>query len=646
MATTFPFEVGYCKDLFELSDVLLGVQRAGTFATSGDLLCPLPGVSIDGVGQLAFPLQATQARQIAKVAEQAPYGKGEKTLVDTKVRRVKQISPGKFSIGGKAWDDTLDSILSKCVKGLGIDFEVDLDLYKLLLYEKGSFFAPHRDTEKAKGMFGTMIVSFPSQHTGGELIVRHQTGDEVGVNLLAEDSSELRFAAFYADCEHEVTPITSGFRMCLVYNMIRKTSGKRKRETSSYDDRSVDYTNQIRQVASVLREWKGRKDRSPKIAWLLEHDYTPENLSFAGLKLQDAGRGHVMLQAAIEAECSVHLGLVHIEESGIAEVYGGYYGRYSGFGEDVGDGEDYELIEAYDGSQYVGDWVDSDDRRVNYGEIPLGEDELLPEGALQDEDPDEIRVSEATGNEGGSYERFYYRSALVIWPENETGTVLMQAGPQSVVPYFAKLVNQPDKKREAAEIESLAKTITTEWDVSKGQFYRSNSEEIQSVAEMLESLNRHGKGVLIAKFAKRVVCNRFGEKVITPLNEALKIVTVAKGKEIVKSLVQTNCTDSFVELSLWFESAVNERLPPSALRAAAEEMQVCLPKLKPINKKPKVPFKHRNNYWGTQKDEKKDSTEKDRGDALGRWIVSTNQVLRSKSLVTALTKEAIKEKSK
>ncbi len=46
--------------------------------------------------------------------------------------------------------------------------------YKLLLYEEGDFFLPHRDTEKEQGMFGTLVLQLPSSYTGGALVVRHE----------------------------------------------------------------------------------------------------------------------------------------------------------------------------------------------------------------------------------------------------------------------------------------------------------------------------------------------------------------------------------------------------------------------------------------------------------------------------------------
>jgi predicted 2-oxoglutarate/Fe(II)-dependent dioxygenase YbiX len=75
-------------------------------------------------------------------------------------------------------------------------------------------------------MFGTLVIVLPSAHCGGELIIRH-AGRETTVDLSGGEVSELAFAAFYADCEHEVRPITQGSRVCLAYNLIQRQSRKK-----------------------------------------------------------------------------------------------------------------------------------------------------------------------------------------------------------------------------------------------------------------------------------------------------------------------------------------------------------------------------------------------------------------------------------
>src|SRR5215472_18195117 len=124
-----------------------------------ELLAPL--LEVDGVGPVALPLLSVQAEQLVAVAERAPYGRGEATLIDTAVRRTWQIGADRVRIQGKHWARTLESILTRVAEGLGEDEPVAAKLYKLLVYDEGSFFVSHRDTEKATGMFATLVIVLP-----------------------------------------------------------------------------------------------------------------------------------------------------------------------------------------------------------------------------------------------------------------------------------------------------------------------------------------------------------------------------------------------------------------------------------------------------------------------------------------------------
>jgi len=84
----------------------------------------------------------------------------------------------------------LDAIVGRAAIGLGAGVGVKAELYKLLVYDDGSFFLEHRDTEKSPGMFGTLIVALPSLHTGGELVIRHRER-EVRLDVRCADVSEL-----------------------------------------------------------------------------------------------------------------------------------------------------------------------------------------------------------------------------------------------------------------------------------------------------------------------------------------------------------------------------------------------------------------------------------------------------------------------
>ena len=176
-------------------------------------------MEVDGAGTLSFPVPEAQVRALIAAAERAPYGKGADTLVDTSVRDCWQIDSTRVRLSGKACPDTLAKILDAAAAGLGCASDrLDARLYKLLVYEKGGFFSPHRDTEKADGMIATLSISLPTMGDGGELVVRHRDRDFT-VDVNAGEPSELAFAAFYADCTHEVRPVVEGHRLSLVFNL-------------------------------------------------------------------------------------------------------------------------------------------------------------------------------------------------------------------------------------------------------------------------------------------------------------------------------------------------------------------------------------------------------------------------------------------
>jgi len=142
----------------KLADVLSTVRRPGDFVASGTTEIVAPRLEVDGVGIVALPLLPAQAEQLIAAAERSPYGRGADTLVDIGVRRSWQIGADRVRITGKHWARNLEGILARVAEGLGLDEPIAAQLYKLLIYDQGSFFVSHRDTEKAPGMFATLVV--------------------------------------------------------------------------------------------------------------------------------------------------------------------------------------------------------------------------------------------------------------------------------------------------------------------------------------------------------------------------------------------------------------------------------------------------------------------------------------------------------
>ena len=350
----------------ELAKILGQVNRPGDYFVAGRAELPAPRLEVEGVGPIALPLLPAQAKQLIKAATRAPFGRGADTVVDTNVRRTWQIEADRVSIGGKYWDRTLDGIVARAAEGLGVAEPVTAELYKLLVYDKGSFFVSHRDTEKAPGMFATLVLALPSHSAGGELVVRHMDR-EARLDMSSDEPSEIAFAAFYADCVHEVLPVTAGCRVSLVFNLLRKGKGAALQPPA--------YEAEAGKVSALLSAWtevKAGPDTdhedaedatasvgpTQKLVYPLEHSYTPAELAFGTLKGADAAVARLLVAAAPQAGCDLHLALLTLWESGSAEFRGDYRSRYrrSRHDDDEDDDQDFEVIEVFDGGKSLSEW--------------------------------------------------------------------------------------------------------------------------------------------------------------------------------------------------------------------------------------------------------------------------------------------------
>jgi 2OG-Fe(II) oxygenase superfamily len=505
-------EVEYNQELRPLEAVLSRVKQPGDFFVCGTVEMPMPSVEVEGAGTLSFPVPDAQIAAIVRRAKRAPYGRGQETIVDTSVRKVWQVAPDKVKLGGKSWAANFETILSKVKAGLGCeDASVSAELYKVLVYDRGGFFLAHRDTEKADGMFGTLVVTLPSTYRGGALRIRH-AGREVTVDTNTVDPSELSYVAFYADCEHEALPVREGNRICLVYNLVQKQSKTRHRIL-----KAPEYESQITEAAAILDRFLRAPDAPAKIAWLLDHQYSPAGLSFSALKGADAAKARVLVQAAARAQCAAHLGVVHIGESGAAEpeddyFYGSRRNRYRNYHDEHEEDDDedasFTVATVDDTWQYVDEWRDTDDRVVELGRIPITGGELLPAGALDREPPDEKRLTEASGNEGATYERSYHRAALVLWRQSRSVDVLLQAGVVAALPYLKQLAARG--KRAQPEAISVAERILEAW---PGHEHRWDG--YSTFREWPGPADRTGMIVALTKLNAPALLERFLREVIT-----------------------------------------------------------------------------------------------------------------------------------
>lgn len=481
----------------EFAEIVGTVRRPGDFCVTGTAELRAPVLEVEGVGRVALPLLPVQAAQLAAVAEPAPYGRGEDTVLDPAVRRSWQISPELVRLGGRGWAATLEAILSRLAEGLGVEGPVSASLHKLLLYEAGGFFVGHRDTEKLPGMFGTLVIVLPSLFSGGGLVVRHK-GREMQLDLKRDDPAEIGFAAFYADCVHEVLPVTEGSRLTLVYNLVRAGRGK--------PPQPPGYEREQSRLAALLRAWRdgtyASDDVPGKLIHLLEHAYTPAELGFPALKGVDAAVAGVVAAAADQAQCELLLALLTIEESGAAEYADRRRGRWD-------DEDAFEVGEVFDRRVTLSEWRNRADGAFRFGEIPAEDEEFSPPDALAALAPDEEHFHEATGNEGASFERTYRRATLVLWPADLRFAVLSQGGLAATLPYLDELVRRwtdsppAEQTALAAAAHDLAGTMIAGWPSRLS--YPRDDKAASEATRLLELLTRLGDTAAIERFLQEVV---------------------------------------------------------------------------------------------------------------------------------------------
>ncbi|MEC3881019.1 2OG-Fe(II) oxygenase [Parapedobacter sp. 10938] len=430
------------------------IKGSGSFVSSGSEPFTFPGLHLRGYGEIGFPIHERVCADLIALAHKAPFGKGSQTLVDANVRSAWEIDAEALTFVGETWDKQLVRILSQVKSDLGLEgHDVHSHLYKLLVYETGDFFVAHKDSEKEPGMFGTLIVGLPSEHTGGELQV------SLGGKVVPIDFSDsvaayrIPYAAFYADCTHEILPITSGYRVCLVYNLVHGKSAAVQQPESN--------AAIVHQIAKVLESATEDTD-IPKIV-LLGHQYTPSNFTMDTLKLADRPRAEALLAAAETAAFYAKLGLVTSYQAGELEIDtppARRGRRRSYYGDDHYSDEELEeygtMGEVYNEYVQPGGWME--------GGIPplrglqFEYDDLIAAFQLNEGEPIEKDAEGYTGNAGMEMVYWYHYGAVFLWPKKHHIELLVQEGAVNQLEWLAYWNQRWDTLTDA-EIAGIRKLL-------------------------------------------------------------------------------------------------------------------------------------------------------------------------------------------
>lgn len=401
----------------ELADILAEIKGDGSFFSNGEVPAIPLGLTIDGYGEVALPLKKKEAKRLFDAAEQAPFGRGLETVLDRSVRNAREIDATRFEMTNPAWENTLANIADQVANELNVNGFVIAEPYKLLVYAKGGFFLPHRDSEKAPGMFATLIVGLPSKHEGGSLSVRFD-GEEKTADFTGHaDGFAFPFAAFFADCEHELKEVSAGYRVCLVYNLCRVGAEE--------NPRPVAISDTVEELSKALKTTPFPDPAAPRVV-LLDHQYTPANFSIDGLKADDRGRAQALLAAADAAGYVATLGLVTHYRMGELEDDGSYYNNYrrSYWGND----QEEEKSPGTMGSEIFEETTElmlsGEAGGVSLGTFPISEQDFLIPRKIGEGEPTEQEEEGYTGNAGMTIEYWYHYGAVALWPRAATEAMI------------------------------------------------------------------------------------------------------------------------------------------------------------------------------------------------------------------------------
>ena len=212
-----------------INDQLGDMQAEATFSTAQHVATPLPlpGLKVAGVGYVGLPLCDAQAQQLRSLDAQAPRA---------------------ITVSAK-WNAVVQGFVETTRAPLGVLCGARAELRGLSVTGAGEGEGVRRLQVRAAGgalPFGTLLVQLPSDTTGGA--VRVQRGTETKVYRFESSTAETySFVSYYAGCSEARDTVTSGWRLCLEYDLVRATPGPLP---TLFDPSHI-----IRTVAQAVEMW-------------------------------------------------------------------------------------------------------------------------------------------------------------------------------------------------------------------------------------------------------------------------------------------------------------------------------------------------------------------------------------------------------
>ncbi|WP_344495867.1 2OG-Fe(II) oxygenase [Nonomuraea monospora] len=444
-------------------------------------------MKVDGVGPLRFPVSDEQAVQLRGLGRRARFGRGEQTLTDPEVRDTWEIPKKLVRVKRtEAFATALDGMRQEL--GLPPHCELTPELHSMLLYETGQFFVAHQDSEKDDAMVATLVVTLPSAHTGGELVIEHQGQTKKYRGL----KTAVSLVAFYADCRHQVLPVTAGNRVTLTYNLLLAGDSQDAAAGHPLVSELAACLLTHFDTPVVLPYSHRRGDPPARLAYLLDHEYTARGLSWSRLKGSDATRSALLRVAAERADCEITLALAEIQETWDAydpdEDEDGWYGEYEDEdpddeGSGSADDRDYVLQDLIETSTTLAHWIGPETGRLEDISLDLSDAEVASTTPTADMTPYSSEYEGYMGNYGNTLDRWYRRAALVIWPRSQGFASRAEASPGWALDELKTMA----RAGKSAQAREAARSLESFWHAA-GR-YPGQTELLGKALEAARELN-------------------------------------------------------------------------------------------------------------------------------------------------------------
>ncbi|KAI8958569.1 hypothetical protein F5Y11DRAFT_335777 [Daldinia sp. FL1419] len=396
----------------QLLKALESISKRTCFASMTRINSFNPEIYVQDVGMINSPLQEAQAKQLVTKAHQIPCRRADQPTDDTPAPNIWELNPDQFKIRAPTWQTQLNKILVYIARKLDITSPISAELHNMLLYEQGVMTEAHADTGDTPGMFGKLVISLPSSHSGGDVVIKYREASKT----LPTSQHDMACAFWFSDTSYEVLPIERGYHWVLVYNL------------------TVDPTVEIPTAASrlenaalrtALESWSqavSRGLRKPQpLCYAFDGQYTSEEEILSVKKLEDASVEQIRCLRNICADLDFDLFLGVLEKEEICTMQDA---PWDAMEEDEEEDEDEEGDEKKEENHDDGDVCDVSYRLkkiFDLEENTLASDLLLDEESIFQEEPfTDIPYNEEYEGYMRDSEprktRWYSTTALVIVP--------------------------------------------------------------------------------------------------------------------------------------------------------------------------------------------------------------------------------------